>query len=192
VAIGGGSVWVAHSFSLVSRLDARSASIVKRILLRNPPNDVAFGSGALWVTTWGQPSVVRIDPVSSTVDFATLVGSELEQLGRIATGEGAVWVTSHGYDQETPGRLWRIDAASGRVTGVTRVGRLPVGVAVGHGAVWVANYSDGTVSRIDPESQEVVATIKVRRGAGEIAVGEDALWVTVRDPSADTHVGGVP
>jgi DNA-binding beta-propeller fold protein YncE len=192
VAIGGGSVWVAHSFSLVSRLDARSASIVKRILLTNPPEDVAYGSGGLWVTTSGEPTVARIDPISNTVDLTTLIGPELEQLGAIATGEGAIWVTSHGWDWDQPGRLWRLDSASGRVTGVIRVGRVPVGVAVGHGAVWVANYRDGTVSRIDPESQEVVATIKVRRGSAQIAVGDGVVWVTVRDPAADTHGGGPP
>jgi YVTN family beta-propeller protein len=192
VAIGGGSVWVAHSFSLVSRIAPRSASIVERILLPNPPQDVAFGSGALWVTMSGENSVARIDPVTNAVETTARIGSELDWIRAIATGEGGVWVTSRAYDSDAAGKLWRIDPASGRVTTATRVGRSPLGVAVGEGSVWVANYEDGTVSRIDPETQEVVATISVKRGVAEVAVGDGVVWATVRDPAAAAHVGGVP
>ena len=191
VAIGGGSVWVAHSFSLVSRIDPRSASIVKRILLLNPPQDVAFGGGRLWVTMSAQASVARIDPASNTVETTVRIGSELDQLRAIAIGEGGVWVTSRGYESDEAGKLWRIDPASGRVTTATRVGRSPLGVAVGEGSVWVANYEDGTVSRIDPDTQEVVATIKVKRGVAEVAVGDGVVWATVRDPAVAAY-GGVP
>jgi YVTN family beta-propeller protein len=78
------------------------------------------------------------------------------------------------------------------VTTAIRVGRSPLGVAVGEGSVWVANYEDGTVSRIDPETPEVVASIKVKRGVAEVAVGDGVVWVTVRDPAAAAQVGGVP
>jgi len=193
VAIGGGSVWVAHSFSLVSRIDPRSAEIVTKILFPNPPQDVAFGSGRLWVMMSGENSVARVDPNTNAIEATTRIGAELDWLRAIAAGEGAVWVTSRaGSDSETPGKLWRVDPASGRVTTAIRVGRSPLGVAVGEGSVWVANYEDGTVSRIDPETQEVVATIKVKRGAAEVAVGDDVVWVTVRDPAAAAQVGGVP
>ena len=193
VAIGGGSVWVAHSFSLVSRIDPRSAEIVRKILFPNPPQDVAFGSGRLWVMMSGENSVARVDPNTNAIEATTRIGAELDWLRAIAAGEGAVWVTSRaGSDSETQGKLWRVDPASGRVTTAIRVGRSPLGVAVGEGSVWVANYEDGTVSRIDPETQEVVATIKVKRGAAEVAVGDDVVWVTVRDPAAAAQVGGVP
>ena len=55
------------------------------------------------------------------------------------------------------------------------VGGDPSGIAVGGGAVWVANSFDGTVSRIDPQTNRVVQTIPVgvtpdrrrfRRGSG--------------------------
>jgi peptide/nickel transport system substrate-binding protein len=56
------------------------------------------------------------------------------------------------------------------------VGHGPAAVAVGAGAVWVANRPDGTVSRVDP-STSVVETIKVGTEARALAVGGDAVWV---------------
>ena len=52
---------------------------------------------------------------------------------------------------EQPGRVAVIDPATGETaTDPVRVGARPSGVAVGEGAVWVANAGDGTLTRIDP------------------------------------------
>ena len=61
------------------------------------------------------------------------------------------------------------------------VGDRPVAVAVGEGAVWVANAGDGTVSRIDPETSDVT-TIDVGQAPAGIAVGNGLVWVTVQSP----------
>jgi len=62
------------------------------------------------------------------------------------------------------------------------VGHLPIGIAVGDGSVWVANYRDGTVSRIDPQSRSVAATIRVGVHPKGIAVGADgSVWVILYD-----------
>jgi YVTN family beta-propeller protein len=71
----------------------------------------------------------------------------------------------------------RVDPASRRVTRRIRVGKDPVGVAIGEGSVWVVNGGDDTVSRIDPVSGKVTATIHVGKGANSIAFGEGAVWV---------------
>jgi streptogramin lyase len=67
---------------------------------------------------------------------------------------------------------------SGRVVGDVPIGGRPVGIAIGEGAVWVANGDDQTVLRIDPETFEVVKTIG---GLGsevtDIAVGYGSVWV---------------
>ena len=64
-----------------------------------------------------------------------------------------------------------------------QVGDEPVGVAVGAGAMWVANTGDGTVSRIDPATNEVERTIERRqpRPAG-IAVADGLVWVAAQAP----------
>jgi len=53
---------------------------------------------------------------------------------------------------------------------------LPANVAVGEGAVWVANTQHGTVARIDPATRKVT-TIKVGQTPSGVAVGAGAVWV---------------
>jgi YVTN family beta-propeller protein len=56
------------------------------------------------------------------------------------------------------------------------VGRQPTTVVIGHGAVWVANKLDNSLSRIDPQTNRVVATIAASDGVADLAVGRDAVW----------------
>ncbi len=57
----------------------------------------------------------------------------------IAVGGGYVWVTA-----EQEGLLWRIEPGPHPVTRTIDVGAGVTYVAYGAGAVWTANYVDGT------------------------------------------------
>ena len=57
------------------------------------------------------------------------------------------------------------------------VGHAPSALAVGEGAVWVVNRTDGTVSRIDPETNSVSWSVGVGHDPTAVAVGEGAVWV---------------
>jgi YVTN family beta-propeller protein len=59
------------------------------------------------------------------------------------------------------------------------VGRYSTAVAVGAGAVWVANRDSHTVSRIDPTDNRVVETIKLGGRPEGLAVGDGKVWVSV-------------
>jgi YVTN family beta-propeller protein len=61
--------------------------------------------------------------------------------------------------------------------GTIPVGRQPSAMAVGHGALWVANQGDGTLSRVDLATDRVVATVPVGDAADVVAAGPDAVWV---------------
>jgi hypothetical protein len=61
----------------------------------------------------------------------------------VATGAGAVWVTSGTYRGEPgapagPGRVTKIDPRQSRIVDTITVGYRPDGVAVYNGLVWVA------------------------------------------------------
>jgi YVTN family beta-propeller protein len=96
---------------------------------------------------------------------------------RVASGEGAIWVTSPGGG----GTVIRLDPQSHDITDTIEVGNGPVGIAVGAGAVWVANTLDGTVSRIDAATHREVDTIPVGNTPTGVAFGAGAVWVTMAD-----------
>jgi YVTN family beta-propeller protein len=69
-----------------------------------------------------------------------------------------------------------INPADNEINAVVPVGSSPSSAAVGAGALWVANYSDDTVSRIDPATH-AVQTIQAGATPSGIAVGGGAVWV---------------
>jgi YVTN family beta-propeller protein len=90
-------------------------------------------------------------------------------------------------------------SAAGVVTGTFPVGDSPTGVAVGEGAVWVANTGDETVTRLDPSSGDPEGRpIPVGEDPGRIGVGGGAVWVanfgdgTVSRIDPDTNTAGTP
>ncbi len=66
-----------------------------------------------------------------------------------------------------------------------RVGREPVALTHGAGAIWVANRGDGTVTRIDATTGRIVGGPVTTGGRpAAVAFGAGALWVA--DPAAGT------
>jgi serine/threonine-protein kinase len=81
------------------------------------------------------------------------------------------------------------------------VGKSPLRIAAGEGAVWVTSEADGTLTRIDPESREVSgAPIPLGKGVSGVAVGAGSVWVSSPradevlrvDPSAGRVIARIP
>jgi YVTN family beta-propeller protein len=85
-----------------------------------------------------------------------------------------------------------IDAASNHVVRDISLGGRPSAIAVGAGAVWVADYDDGTVVRIDLKTERTRA-IAVGLEPGSVAVDSNAVWATdgLRLARIDAHFGNV-
>ncbi len=76
-----------------------------------------------------------------------------------------------------PNSVAIIDPASNDVVGsISNVGGRPSAVAVGEGAVWVANEDERSLARIDPTSLAVERTPLELTPTG-VAVGGGAVWV---------------
>ncbi len=86
---------------------------------------------------------------------------------------------SGGLSSVSPNSVGVIDPGSNKLVGEVQVGIQPGPVAVGQGAVWVANVEDETVSRIDPETREVVRTIPLDDFPSDLAVGAGPVWVAL-------------
>ncbi len=180
IAAQGDSVWVAPSTGLLTRLDARTGAVARRLDPNATPAGIAIGEGAIWLTDSEADNVVRVDPTGLLTPIA--VGNAP---GAITVGGGGVWVVDSLDDT-----LVRIDPDTRSVTATIAVGRSPAGVAFGAGSVWVADSGDGTVTRIDPRTERVQATITVGGSPQAITIAKGRAWVTVDAQSiAPTHDG---
>ncbi len=163
VAVGLGSVWVAsgqlpcggperpctpsidQSGTLV-RVDPRTNRVTARMRIPHSPSYVAVGPQGVWLSS-NDGSVVRVDPRTSRVTARVRATGG----GRttLAFGLGRVWVT---VIQAPGGRgsVVPVNPRTGAVGKAIAVGESPIGMAVGFGALWVANFNDGTVSRVGP------------------------------------------
>ena len=89
-------------------------------------------------------------------------------------GFGSLWVST------SSGHVVRLDPATGVRQARIRVGPSPRFLTVGHGAVWVMNQGDGSVTRIDPERDRAEVTIAASDtgiSGGDIASGAQGVWL---------------
>jgi YVTN family beta-propeller protein len=181
IAVDGDTLWVSQPVlgaepGSVSRVSLTLKRVVRRYILNDYTVELAVGKDAVWVGVGSvspgdvQQTLARI-PIDGSPPTRTVVG---RMPSSPALGFGSVWVACAADD-----KVWRVNAATGRVESIIDAGDGPWGVAVGRDAVWVTNQDGGTVSRIDPRTNTVVQTITVGFHPQNVrAVGDD-VWVAV-------------
>jgi len=176
---GSGAVWIASlgqwiGEGTVLRFDPAGGRMTGRV---GPgggggPHALAVTHEALWVVTY--KGVVRLDP--RTLRRVAFVTTDRFPKG-IAAARGRVWVTE-GIPFIRKGVLVGIDPRTNRRVGrAIPLGRAPAAVALGAGALWVADELEGTVTRIDPLRGRVVARIRVGHMPTAVAAGQRSVWV---------------
>jgi DNA-binding SARP family transcriptional activator/streptogramin lyase len=129
VAYGSGAAWLALATApaLVS-LDNHSGAET-RIPTASWTGDPDVGFDSVWTVLPDRGTLVRIDPITESVQTTTQVG---RAPWGVATGAGSVWVTDH-----CEGVLRRIDPATGRVVSTTKIGLFPQYAAAAGNDIWV-------------------------------------------------------
>lgn len=137
-------VWVSSTQkNLVSVIHPATNRVIAEIPVDKNPRFMAAGEGYVWTLNQGTGTVTKIDPRTLKVAATIEVGVPGTG-GDIATGEGAVWLSTRTMP------VIRIDPASNRVT-AQLVGPGGDAMRVGHGYVWLSNGRQHTVWRFLPE-----------------------------------------
>jgi serine/threonine protein kinase len=180
ISAGAGAVWLcdfAHQPETLLRLSPVRGRLVD-VVPGCPCTSPAFSEGSAWVVafpTYGEGGwVYRLAPKTNRIVAKVKLGF---QPGWYEAGEGGFWAVDTVNDV-----VRRVDAASNRLAETFPTGRLPLAVAVGFGAVWVANSRDGTVTRYDPSTANI-STIRVGGTPVSLAVGEGGVWVVTQAPT---------
>jgi YVTN family beta-propeller protein len=177
IAAGSGAIWVANRDDrTISQIDPASQQVVSTTAPENQTSvdGLAVDATGLWVSDISRSVAVRIDPTFRTVANTTRIAPSpppLPKGGPVAVGAGSVWVANGDAS------IVRIDPQSGAVRARIDVGNDPEAIAVGDGAVWVADFEDDTVTRINPATNTVSGSIPVGQEPSAIAVGAGGVWV---------------
>jgi DNA-binding SARP family transcriptional activator/ABC-type branched-subunit amino acid transport system substrate-binding protein len=177
LAVGSGAVWVTDGSSRLTRVDLRTRR-VSHIDVRVPLDGVVVYRGAVWVCSGPTASVLRIDPADRAhplrVEIVGHAGTGSPYPVAIAAGLGAIWTVNANTADVT-----RVDPDPPRVAATIPIGveHQPFRLAVGAGAVWVADF-DGTLARIDAATNAVSSITSVAHGINDVAVARGAVWVS--------------
>jgi streptogramin lyase len=202
IAADGNDLWVAVNGRFLTRLDGTTGAVGSSLELADEPifalRDAGFlavADGIAWLTVpvLGQSSAPhslwRVDLDGGGV--TTRYPLPRDPLSPIVAF-GAVWVPALGSRG-----LVRIDLATSEATEI-RLDDLPLSIAAGADALWVALEQSRSVARLDPVDGSVIATIAVDSRARGVAVGGGAVWAATEaglvmvDPPSNAVTRRIP
>ena len=187
---------------------AQAPKVVAKIKVaaNTAPCAAAAGGRFVWVSDYGSPYLLKIDPMRNKVLSKTQIGFGSCGLGY---GAGSLWI-----EDTSTSTISRVSATTAKRTAAIPVGSQPYDATFAYGAAWATSNGAGDVElidpkhnrvvkkwplgqavglvgafgsiwaagadgviRIDPTTNAVVARIAVE-GAGWTAASGDAVWVT--------------
>ena len=140
----------------------------------NEPRGTAADEQFLWVTTYFGLSQIELS--SNEVTKVKGTDAPFDDFGRVATGDGFVWLTDFGGNA-----VIRLDPETGETETAT-LKFTPIRIAFDGEALWAistANAPRGVVARIDAETMEVGEPIKLGGIPFALAAGEEGVWASV-------------
>ena len=161
---------------------AEAADVTGRFGTGTKPCGILGAAGRIWVSNYGDDTLVSLDPRSGELSRPIDVGASPCGL---AFGAGSIWVESFGDFTVS-----RVSVRTRQVQATYDVGFSPYDVTFAAGAAWVTNNGDGTVSRIDAATGEVRAVrtggtpIGIAPAGGLLWVGTGAGGIVALDPVA--------
>jgi YVTN family beta-propeller protein len=200
VAASDTAVWVTrsvsgadptHSKRELLRIDPTTNAIVATTPLDVMPQLMAYGEGAVWITSHASNVLLRIDADTNQVVASIPLDAPLS----LAAGDGAVWVVT-GLDQLT---LTRVDPASNTIVDTYHLDTNALWFAVGGGSIWMGSFQTNEVLRIDEATHAILARVQVIQ-PGSITYGLESVWVNSSvtkavariDPATNTVVETFP
>lgn len=175
----------------VLRISPDTGEVTARVPFGTALTDIAAARSGVWAVTAVDRKLMRIDLSTNEPRTVLTVGDEAVR--RVAAAGDEVWLGGTGTD----GKVARVDPVRGRIVAAVPTGGRLDDLAVGDGAVWVAQKSPARLVRVDVESAKVVAAVSLPTPPASIAVGEGAVWACGEgalhriDPATNTIAASV-
>jgi DNA-binding beta-propeller fold protein YncE len=149
IAIAGSRVWVWNTSAPTSlvAIDPRTNRVAGGAALHGV-SDIAAGPAGLWAGGDGI-GLVQIDPRSGRIVRRT---SAVSGARSVAVGDRAVYASQNVCGVCSESSITRTGIAAGLSGPALPAGEMAVDLAVGGGALWVADFVGGTVTRIPAQN----------------------------------------
>ena len=140
-----GVLWISRvGASELLAVDATSGALLAAAATGPAPRFLTAGGGAIWTLNQGDGSLSRVDATTHRETARTALGTPGHG-GDIAFGAGVVWTTFMAVP------LTATEAATGLVRRQW-YGRGGDSLGIGHGAIWLTDFHNGTIARIPLEA----------------------------------------
>jgi hypothetical protein len=200
-----GAIWALDSADSIARIDPTTNQVAATVTLDRPADGYILSPpvgtpGAVWVMAFrddeqaagGSGELFRIDSITNAV----VARFDLEMAGRLAVGDGAVWVVSGLTADSTT--LTRIDTATNQAAEQIDVDGQWTPFAVGAGSLWLMGGMQPEIlvagldlSNLQMGEPVVVGEMPAFEGSGIFDPEADALWISQEEDSV-TRVDLVP
>jgi hypothetical protein len=149
--------------SIAAAATAAAPTVVAKIPVSATAAPCAAQAGGkyVWLSEYGQPYVLKIDPRTNRVLGRTRVG---DGPCGLSYGAGSMWI-----EDTNSSTVSRVSVRTGKRTAAVRVGLTPYDVSFAYGAAWVTAFGGGDVERIDPARNKVVARWRFPAASGVVA-----------------------
>jgi YVTN family beta-propeller protein len=135
------------------------------------PCAAAAGGKWVWVSEYGEPYLLKIDPQTNKVVARTKIGTGSCGLG---FGAGSMWI-----EDTNTSTVSRVSVTTGKRTAI-KVGFTPYDTMFAFGSAWTTAFTQGELERIDPATNRVANRWKLPMATG--AVGAfGSVWATGSD-----------
>jgi class 3 adenylate cyclase/streptogramin lyase len=161
----------------VALIDPARNVVSDSIPLDGSPSLLAGDGRDLWITNTADKTLLRID--AETRKLVQTIGLGATPNG-IATGAGAVWITSDGFGSSP---LLEVTPATNDVRDAPRP-QCCSGLWFITGddeRLWIASYTNANIVSFDPQRRQFGSAVCCGVVADAIALGESALWVVERE-----------
>jgi DNA-binding beta-propeller fold protein YncE len=172
-------------------VSASAPSVVAKIKVSPAaaPCATTAGGGFVWVSEYGRPYLLRIDPKTNTVVGRTMIGTGSCGLGY---GAGSLWI-----EDTNSNTISRVSARTHKRLKAIPVGIAPYDATFAFGSAWTTPHVDALLERIDPARNKVVARWPVPGAIGVVAAF-GSVWATGQDgvvridPSSGKMAASIP
>ena len=151
---------------LLAALAAATAAAAPAVVARIPvaklaaPCAAAAGGRYVWVSEYGAPYLLKIDPRTNKIVAKTQIGTGSCGLGY---GAGSLWV-----EDTSSSTVSRVSASTGKRLKAIPVGIAPYDATFAYGAAWTTAYGQGELERIDAKRNRVAGRWKLPLATGVV------------------------